>query len=33
MSNEFSPLDVALSLWLLIMFGVFFGFAGALLGG
>ena len=33
MKAEFSPLDVALSLWLLVMFGLFFGFAGALLGG
>lgn len=30
MKSEFSPLDVALSLWLLIFFGVFFGFASAL---
>ena len=28
MKNEFSPLDVALSLWLLVMFGIFFGFVG-----
>ena len=32
MKTEFSPLDVALSLWLLLLFGVFFGFAPALLG-
>ena len=32
MKTEFSPLDLALSLWLLILFGVFFGFAGVLLG-
>ena len=31
MKTEFSPLDLLLSLWLLLMFGVFFGFAGALL--
>ena len=31
MKSEFSPLDVALALWLLIFFGVFFGFAGPLL--
>ena len=33
MKTEFSALDLALSLWFLLMFGVFFGFAGALLGG
>ena len=32
MNPNFSPLDIALSLWLLVMFGLFFGFAGALLG-
>ena len=32
MKTEFSALDLALSLWLLILFGVFFGFAGVLLG-
>lgn len=30
MKTEFSPLDLVLSLWLLLMFGVFFGFAGVL---
>ncbi len=32
MKTEFSALDLVLSLWLLILFGVFFGYAGALLG-
>lgn len=32
MKTEFSPLDLIVSLWLLIFFGIFFGFAGALLG-
>ena len=32
MKTEFSPLDLALSLWLLLMFGIFFAFAGVLLG-
>ena len=31
MKTEFSPLDLALSLWLLLMFGIFFGFVGPLL--
>ena len=31
MKTEFSSLDLIVSLWLLIMFGIFFGFAGALL--
>lgn len=32
MKTEFSPLDLALSLWLLVLFGLFFGSAGVLLG-
>ena len=32
MKTEFPALDLAISLWLLIMFGVFFGCAGVLLG-
>ena len=31
MKSEFSPLDLALALWLLVAFGLFFGFAGVLL--
>ena len=32
MKTEFSSLDFVISLWLLIIFGVFFGFVGVLLG-
>ncbi len=32
MKTEFSALDLAISLWLLLLFGLFFGFAGVLLG-
>ena len=31
MKTEFSPLDLLLSLWLLVLFGLFFGHAGVLL--